>query len=219
MPAKTVSVRRPADAQRPPGISCQRFLTPFSLAAALAGALALGIAPGCKSVEVTRSPGAKDARRLMVAGFSDEHCFRALRDYVLFGTAGYERPGILVARNVGRALQRRGVYEVVSESQARPVIVRTLKAKAVPRDDDWREAARTLNADGVLLGEVETYRSVWALFFHVSNVAFRARCLDVASGKELWQARVGGWRLYAMEEDLLAKRSHELCYELIVERP
>jgi len=185
-----------------------------TLGTGLCTALLLAGGIGCSSVEAVRLPGAQPVQRVLVAPFRDDRCYRALRDYVLFGTTGCENPGPVVARHLGRGLESQGLHEVVPEGQARPVLRKMSLSGAYPMDEEWLAAARVLGSSGVVVGEVRRYRSLWVLFFQVASVAFEARCLEAATGKEVWRVRARGWAPFAAEERLVQKRCNEACAAL-----
>lgn len=176
-------------------------------------------AAGCSSsLHVRREPHQPQIAKVAVVYFDDTNCYHALRDYTLFGAAGCDRPGILVSRYMGRALHGRKLYDVIEEHDMRRAINELVKQTPKPTDADWVDLAHSLNADAVVVGDVEQYRSVWLLIFSTSNVTFNARCLDVHTGDTLWSAHAGGWHVNAVEEDLLMQRCATVADALVTDQ-
>lgn len=176
--------------------------------------VALAAVAGCAStVDVHMAPGASTPREVAVLDFEAHEAFKAAREYTLWSIVGSGRPGALVARAMRREMEQSDRFDVVTIRDMRT----KLSGVSVDRDagdEAWVEMGEVLEARAVVVGEIVEYRTISILFVQWTNVEFRARCLSVGSGNQLWSATAKGRAFYTVEEDLSARLNRELVKKL-----
>ena len=119
---------------------------------------------------------------------------------------------------VSVALADWGRYEVVRRDE----ISLKVRDKKIPELDiinqmGREETAKLLGADALVIGSVDAYESAFILMIQSAKVIFTARCLDAATGQEMWKIQVNWKDYYTTEERLVTQAMRTAVEQLRVQ--
>ncbi|NOZ21047.1 MAG: hypothetical protein GXP25_08150 [Planctomycetes bacterium] len=181
------------------------------------GSLALCLAAGCNSIRVTVAPTfpQEQVKRVAVLAFDHKKYRKTIVDKVSHGVSTAKHPGRLTAYLVSIALSDWGRYDVVRRDE----ITIKLRAKNIPEQGliyrlGRAEVGKLFNVDAVVIGMVDAYESAFFLMVQSAKVVFTARCMDVATGQEIWKIQVNMKEYYTSEERLITSAMRQAVEEL-----
>ena len=192
------------------------------LAVVSACVLAAAFAAGCRTVEAHAAGDLSIAHApptaLVLPLYENPDEYGA-SDYTLFGSTGSQGSGLVVSRAVASSVKT--YLRVVPPEELRLAMIRRgLKVPeltALP-DAEAVALARDLQADALILGQVETCRTSWFLFIPRSRVAFTLRALRVTDGQPWWHARFEEGSFLATERELAADGARRVISLLAAKR-
>lgn len=173
----------------------------------LTGVIALCLLSSCNSVCVSVAPTfpQEQVKKVAVLEFDHKKYSHTIIDKVSHGVSTAKNPGKLTAGIVSSELEDWGRYTMVKRYD----VVMKLRREKIEEPGviyhHGREAVgKLLGADAVVIGNVDAYESAFFLMVQSAKVIFTARCMDVATGQEIWKIQVNMKEYYTSEERLVA---------------
>ncbi|MEW6360046.1 MAG: GNA1162 family protein [Planctomycetota bacterium] len=183
----------------------------------IASVFLLCLAAGCNYIRVSVVPSFPQGqvKRVAVLEFDYKKYRSTIIDKVSHGVSTARNPGLLTASLVSVALADWGRYDVVRRDQ----ITLKLRAEKIPEPGviyqlGRAEVGRLLGVDAVVIGAIDAYESAFFLMVQSAKVVFTARCMDVATGQEIWKMEVNMKEYYTSEERLIAAAMRQVVEQL-----
>ena len=180
-------------------------------------AIAFCLISSCNAIRVSVAPSfpQDQAKKVAVLEFDHKEYRHTIVDKVSHGVSTAKNPGRLVASLVSVALEDWGKYDVVKRDK----ITLKLRQKKITEAgviyEQGRDAVgKLLGVDAVVIGTVDAYESAFILMVQSAKIIFTARCIDIATGQEMWKIHVKMKKHYTSEERLTAGAMREAVARL-----
>lgn len=192
----------------------------FQITSRVAAVVLICLLAGCGNfVEVRVNPAftpQEEERNVVVLEFTHPVYKDDVADSVTFGQATSSQSGDIVADILATTLEDSGLpgYVVMPRDRLRETLKRAGIQELGAVERDRLGLAKLLDANTFVVGNVERFQSGFFLMVSAATVAYSARCLDAATGQEMWAMRGKLTRLYDYEDRLAAEIAKEAVKKL-----